>query len=219
MKRNYNPDIVDAYRNYLEGEKWHYTFEERTGYLRFGMNLRGKLKTIQYAVCVKDDECTVYAVSPVSADANDPEQMRQMEEFVCRANYGLRDGNFEIDVNDGELRYKSYVNCEEDMPSEERIKWSIYCPAAMFERFGNGILQIVVNNLPARDAIKLSEGYRLPSELTDDDVENDDDSNVSENDDEDEDESETTSLRELLRLIRGEIDSMGSDSDSEDDPE
>lgn len=31
-------------------------------------------------------------------------------EYITGANYGLRNGNFEMDVEDGEIRYKVYVN-------------------------------------------------------------------------------------------------------------
>ena len=42
-----------------------------------------------------------------------PEEMRvPMAEFLTRANYGLRIGNFEMDFEDGEVRYKSSVDFE-----------------------------------------------------------------------------------------------------------
>ena len=51
----------------------------------------------------KDAYC-VYAISPVGADVSNLEERAAMAEFLCRANYGMRYGNFEMDLQDGELR-------------------------------------------------------------------------------------------------------------------
>ena len=37
------------------------------------------------------------------------------------ANYGLANGNFDIDVSDGEVRYKTYVNCKDMKELPEQI--------------------------------------------------------------------------------------------------
>ena len=100
----------------------------------------------------------MYAVSPLSADTRDPEQMQKMAEFICRANYGMIRGNFEMDFHDGEVRFKYYVDCRESMPSKEMIGDSILFSVSVVSRYGEGILQILFNNMSAEDAIKLCEG-------------------------------------------------------------
>lgn len=84
-----------------------------------------------------------------------------MAEFVCRANYGLRDGNFEMDFNDGELRYKCYVNCADRLPSVEAVEKSITCPAAMFSRYSDGIVQILFSDISPADAVARCEEDRF----------------------------------------------------------
>ena len=159
------------------------------------------MKNVQYVVGINEHDYNVYAISPLSADQNEPETMHQMAEFVCRANYGLRDGNFELDVRDGELRYKCYMNCNGSMPSREMVETTIRCPAAMFERYGKGILQILFNDMSAADAIELCEGK--PKAPVSDDT----------------DEEDTSShLMELLRRLReSRGDAEDDDEDSEDD--
>ena len=70
-----------------------------------GLNTNNKLKTLEYLVGVDTDTYTVYAISPVAADVSNPEERAAMAEFICRANYGMRYGNFELDLRDGEIRY------------------------------------------------------------------------------------------------------------------
>ena len=70
-----------------------------------------------------------------------------------QANYGLRNGNFELDMRDGEIRYKVFVDCDGVIPSREVIKGSIIIPAMMFERYSPGILDVVFKGVSAAEAI------------------------------------------------------------------
>src|SRR5512139_1571922 len=54
--------------------------------------------------------CTVYA----------PENKRAAAaEFLTRANYGLASGNFEMDWDTGEIRFKTSLEVEGDQPSPD----------------------------------------------------------------------------------------------------
>lgn len=88
--------------------------------------------------------------------------MASMAEFVCRANYGLTNGSFELDMRDGEIRFKSFVDCEGTTPTAEMIRNSIHCPAAMFERYSAGI--VVLGNATVKEAIVKCE-KSLPEEF------------------------------------------------------
>lgn len=63
-----------------------------------------------------------------------------------------------MDFNDGELRYKCYMNCNGAIPTKNMVGGSIHCPAAMFKRYSKGILQILFAGMSAVDAIELCEG-------------------------------------------------------------
>jgi hypothetical protein len=77
-----------------------------------------------------------------------------MAEFITRANYGLLNGNFEMDFRDGEIRYKTFVNCDETDPGTQTIKDSIYIPAAMFNRYGEGIVSVLFGIKDPEQAVK-----------------------------------------------------------------
>ena len=80
-----------------------------------------------------------------------------MADFICRANYGMKNGNFELDMMDGEVRYKCYVDCDGALPCTDVIRNSVYCPAQMLERYGAGIVDIVCLDGSAADAISKCE--------------------------------------------------------------
>ena len=155
--RSYSKNIADAINSFLTEDDWHFSFDDQRGLFKFGLNLKGRIKKVSYIVDVKDDEYVVYAISPLGADEDDEKMMAIMSEFICRANYGLKNGNFELDMRDGEIRYKSFVDCEGLTPTTEMIRNSIHCPAAMFDRYSAGIVDIIFGNSTAKEAIEKCE--------------------------------------------------------------
>ena len=159
-EKKYSQTIAQAIHNYLTEDEWYFTFDETRGLFKFGLSIKGKIKKINYLINVREDEYVVYAVSPLGADEDDKEMMASMAEFICRANYGLLNGNFELDMRDmrgGEIRFKCFVDCEGLTPASEIVRNSILCPAAMFERYGNGIVDIIFGKATAQEAVEQCE--------------------------------------------------------------
>ena len=154
-ERNYSGEIATMIGAFLKADNWNYDFDKETGNFRFGLNTSSKLKSIEYYVRVNTDAYCVYAISPVGADVSNLEERAAMAEFLCRANYGMRYGNFEMDLQDGELRYKFFVDCDGVLPSPAIVKDSIYMPAATFHHYTPGILAILFNGASAEEAIAL----------------------------------------------------------------
>jgi len=156
-ERDYSMNIANAVCDFLNEDDWHFSFDQERGIFKFGLRLKGKLKKISYIVDIKDDEYLVYAISPLGADEDDSKMMANMAEFICRANYGLKMGNFELDFDDGEVRFKVHVLCEGITPTTEMIRRSIYCPASMFKRYGSGIVDIIFGAASGKEAVDKCE--------------------------------------------------------------
>lgn len=156
-ERRYSKIIAQAINSYLTEDAWHFLFDEKCGLFKFGLSLKGKIKKINYLIDVKKGAYVVYAISPLGADEDDKEMMASMTEFICRINYGLANGNFELDMRDGEIRFKCFVDCEGITPSNEMICNSIHCPATMFKRYGAGIIDIIFSKTSAQEAVEQCE--------------------------------------------------------------
>lgn len=95
-----------------------------------------------------------FSICPV----NVPEDKRQkMAEFLTRANYGLKVGNFEMDFSDGEIRYKTSLNVENDQLSGPIIRNLVYANLWTMDRYLAGILSVIYGNIDPTEAIKKSE--------------------------------------------------------------
>ena len=156
-KYNYSNEIANVVKQFLTDVDWHYSFDEERGIFDFGLRVRSKIQKIKYLIHVKEDEMLVYGICPIGTDCDDEKMMVQMAEFICRANFGLENGCFEFDFRDGEIRYKSFIDCDKVFPSTEVVKNSIYRTAAMYKRYAAGITSIIFAGSSAKEAIVMCE--------------------------------------------------------------
>lgn len=157
QEKNYSTIIIDAINQFFNNDGWNFSFDSERGIFRLGYSLKGKLKRLSLIIGTTNDGYNVYAVAPVGVDKNDEKTLAEMAEFICRANYGLKNGNFELDMRDGEIRYKIYVDCSGIEPTQIMVQNSIFYPIGMFERYGEGILGIFFGGMSAKEAIEMCE--------------------------------------------------------------
>lgn len=154
VEKMYSEAIAKAIYRYFKDDDWKFNFDVSLGIFRTAIRLRGKISITQVIIKVRNDDFVVFALSPVNADSSNEKMMANMAEFVCRVNYGLPIGNFDLDLNDGEIRYKSYVECAGlKEPTLDMIKSSLFCVGAMLNRFSEGLLGIIFENMSAEEAI------------------------------------------------------------------
>ncbi|STZ76377.1 Uncharacterized conserved protein [Bergeriella denitrificans] len=136
----YDTELAELVRGWLDREAYHYDFNAEKGLFRYGLSVKGKLNKLDCAVSIGSDNLIFYAIAPLKAE---PERLGEAAEFIARANYGLIHGCFELDFSDGEIRYRITVNCDGVQPSEAVLDDSFGIPAGMFERYGQGLLEVL----------------------------------------------------------------------------
>jgi len=146
QKCEYSKDLVNIIKQFLVNDGWRFSFDENNGVFSFGLKVESKIKIIRYYITVYKNEIVVYGICPIGPDHTNANMMAQMAEFLCRANYGLKNGCFELDFSDGEIRFKSFIDCENVIPSIEIIRNSICCTEAMFKLYAPGIEDIIYND-------------------------------------------------------------------------
>ncbi len=91
-----------------------------------------------------------YSLCPIAT----PEEKRsEIAEFLTRTNYGMTSGNFELDFNDGEIRYKTSIDVEGDRLSSALIKRLIYINVAMMDEYLPGIKAVIEQGVSPEAAI------------------------------------------------------------------
>ncbi len=136
---SYSAEIARAVDAFLTADDWRYSFNEEAGIFRFGMQYDGKLQKVDFLIRIRDEFFVVYACPPLTAKDCLPE----MAEFIARANYGLQNGCFELDFEDGEIRFRTFVDCDGQLPAESVIRNSVYTAVTMMRRYGDGIAAVL----------------------------------------------------------------------------
>lgn len=109
---------------------------------------------VKMYISMEEDSYNVYMVLNSKVEE---EYYVAVGEFLHRANYGLKNGNFEMDYRDGEIRYKSFVYLENIVISEEVVEDSIFVGIAMLDRYGKGLLKIMLGESTPEECIEECE--------------------------------------------------------------
>lgn len=78
-------------------------------------------------------------------------------ETITRANFGLKVGNFEMDFDDGELRYQIAHLLAGDSLDGETVRRLIGTTMAMMDRYLPAILAVIYGNELPADAVRFAE--------------------------------------------------------------
>ncbi|HOU12935.1 MAG TPA: YbjN domain-containing protein [Anaerolineae bacterium] len=136
---------------FLKDDGWYpQQLDEKTIHRVYFAGENGELRC--YAqIRVDLEQFLFYVIAPVKA----PEQMRaQVAEYIARANYGLRIGNFELDYTDGEVRYKSSIDFEGELLTPRLIKNAMYPAVHTMDFYLPGLLGVMYGNKTPAEAIR-----------------------------------------------------------------
>jgi hypothetical protein len=154
-------NAFEVLSNYLDEDEW---FPRRIeGKYAYSMSYSGKNGDLRcYAIIRVDlEEFLFYAVAPVKVS----EEVRTaVAEYLTRANYGLRIGNFELDYADGEVRYKSSIDFEGQQMTTELIRNTIYPAVHTMDRYLPGLLRVSFGGATPHEAIDEIESGRAEEE-------------------------------------------------------
>jgi hypothetical protein len=146
---------LETLREFLEADGWFpQQLDERPIYRIAFSGKNGELRC--YAqVRIELEQFMFYAVAPVKA----AEEVRSdVAEYLTRANYGLRIGNFELDYQDGEVRYKSSLDFESETLTSNFIRNAIYPAVQTMDRYLKGLLSVMYGGRTPVEAIQEVEG-------------------------------------------------------------
>ena len=135
---------------FLEDDGWYPQQLEGKYIYRVGFSGEHGQTACFAQVRVELQQFLFYVMAPTKA----PEAMRAAAaEFITRANYGLRIGNFEMDFNDGEVRYKSSLDFESISLTPQLIKNAIYPAVQTMDRYLPGLMATIFGGKSPVDAI------------------------------------------------------------------
>ena len=81
-----------------------------------------------------------------------------VSEFITRANFGMIIGNFELDLSDGEVRYKTSVDLEGVDIQSNMLRNLLYANVLTMDKYFTGLMRVIYGGITAQEAIQEIEG-------------------------------------------------------------
>lgn len=152
--RKARPNALTAFETlgrFLEADQWFpQVVDEQYAYRTYYKGKNGELR-IFAQVRVDLEQFIFYAISTVKV----PEEARPaIAEFITRANFGLRVGNFEMDYSDGEVRYKSSLDFEGEPLTDNLIRNAVYPAVQTMDSYLPGLMKVAFGGLTPFEAIE-----------------------------------------------------------------
>lgn len=146
--------ILDTMLEFFQEDKWNFTRVQDEPVLSMGVSGKnGKWRC--YAKAREEQgQFLFYSICETTV----PDDKRaEIAEFLTRANYALVIGNFEMNYNDGEIRYRTSVDVEGDRLNAVLIKNVVYANVVMMDRYLPGILSVIFGGMSPEKAIQMIE--------------------------------------------------------------
>jgi hypothetical protein len=143
--------LYESIIQFFTEDDWSFTKIQGEPILR--MAFQGENGTyICYAkVRESEGQFVFYSICPLVI----PEEKRGViAEFIARANYGMIIGNFELDFEDGEVRYKTSIDVTDDQLTLALVKSLVYTNVLTMDRYLLGIRAVLEEGLSAIAAIQ-----------------------------------------------------------------
>ena len=181
------PQIFNVLVEFFEEDEWDFQWMEGMSVLTMGFSGKnGKWQCFAQAR-EKQQQFVFYSVLPV----NIPKEKRvKVAEFITRVNYGMVLGNFEMDFEDGEVRYKTSIDVEGAELSAAMIRQIVYSNIIITDRYLTSLMRVSFSDASPEEAIEEGDAAAIASLeeelsefLADDDDELDDEDNELDDDD------------------------------------
>lgn len=146
--------LMTVVKQHLAKSDWKFTQVEGRNVLRLGC--KGSDATWTCVAEVKEDRHFVgfYSILPMKA----PSDKRLLAaEFLMRANYGLKLGNFEMDFSDGQVLYKTSVNVDGGALTTQMVDTLLTTNVMIVDRYLSGLAKVLAGKATPAEAVAEAE--------------------------------------------------------------
>ncbi len=146
--------LMDVVTAYLQQDGWPFELMEGGTVARVLFQGDNAQFTCYVQAREEAEQFVVYSLCPI----NVPEHKRmEMAEFITRANYDMVLGNYEMDFEDGELRFKTSIDVEGTQLTPELVKPVLYANVLMMDQYLPGVMSVIYADVAPKTAVEQVE--------------------------------------------------------------
>jgi hypothetical protein len=135
--------LRDTVTAYLDKRAWSY--EPRGRFIVSPVASDAGSWTMYFELREDDEQLVVYSLIPARVP---PDRRTSVAVFLTRANYGLAIGNFELDLDDGEVRYKTSVDVEGTSLDEPLVDHLLLANIVTVGRYLSALESVIAGSDP-----------------------------------------------------------------------
>jgi len=155
--------LVAAVRKALEDDGWPVWDTDEPDVIASAYQGENTL-IVCVAQCGDDDRFLVfYSFCPLEVP---PQRRMAVAEFLMRANHQMRLGNFEMDFEDGEVRFKTSLDTDGADLTPAMVRNLIAPNVLAMDRYVPGIALVLNEEETPGEAVRLVEEGRIDEEAT-----------------------------------------------------
>lgn len=141
-------------REYFASADMHAVYDEDRGLYLMLTSCPSKVGTVIIRLLIEDGQIIAVATCPMKVDANDATTMQRVSEYFHRVTYGMKNGTFDFDFNDGEAQFRTSMLVREALPSDDTLGFLIAMGPTMWSRFGDGFFKVAFEGADPKEAAK-----------------------------------------------------------------
>ena len=146
-------NVYNSICNMLNNINFHYDTGRREEDYVITCTVNGDDIPMKMLIIVRPEREIVSLLSPMPFMT--PEDKRvEMAMAVSVANYGIIDGSFDYDLNDGEIRFRLTASYIESLLSEELFKYMLYVSANTVDRYNDRFMMLAKGNMTLEQFIE-----------------------------------------------------------------
>lgn len=151
---------ISVVKDFLKSQNWQFSQIDGKNVILFGIN--GKNGNFQCIADLIDDEIEKRFVFFSVCGVNAPlEKKNAMLELINALNSKLLFGNFEMDLEEGEIRFKTSISYKNFKLNHEILEEIIMTNIVIMDRSLPAIMGLMFGDISIEKAIELSEKYFL----------------------------------------------------------
>jgi hypothetical protein len=149
-----NGKIYEVMIKFFSEDDWAFAKLQGEPTLRLAFNGKNGQWDCYVKAREAEQQFVFYSICPISSPID---KRLVTAEFITRANYGLTIGNFELDFNDGEIRYKTSIDVEGDRLTPALIKRLVYINVLTMDEYLPGIKAVIETEISPEAALQATE--------------------------------------------------------------
>lgn len=145
--------LLEKLRHFFDNDDWKYQQMDDRPILTGGF--KGDSGSWRFIAQAKEERGQLFVYSILDTNVPDA-KLHDVAEFLARANYGLSIGNFELDFNDGEIRYKTSVDVSdnEELVNDTLVKNLVYINMVTVDQYFPGLMAVIYGGKKPAEAIE-----------------------------------------------------------------